>query len=144
MPSLVDMFKGVPSSANSICNLHFFPFQFCGSSSLAFMAALIARAYAPHSSWSSQRPELQLPVAVVLWHPEGCNGAHPAARFITTTNMTIFLTIAVTPTPWTSIHLITATLVYSSVIPCFFSTTNIHINQMLRMNTLWKTENFRQ
>jgi len=34
----------VPFCANSICNLHFFPFQFCGSAIFAFIAALIARA----------------------------------------------------------------------------------------------------
>jgi hypothetical protein len=69
-----------------------FPFPVCGSSISAFIAALIARACAPHSSRSSQRPEPQLPVAVVLWQPEGCSGAHPAARFTTIATTAIFFT----------------------------------------------------
>ena len=54
---------------------------------------------------SSQRPELQLPVAVVLWHPEGCNGAHPATMFATNAIITIFFIVSDTITSCLSVHL---------------------------------------
>jgi hypothetical protein len=88
-PLLVDTFNAVPSCANSICSLHFLPFQRCGSAILSSIATLIPRACAPHQSRSSQRPELQLPIAEVVWHHEGCNGVQPDARLTTTASMNI-------------------------------------------------------
>jgi len=124
LPSLVDMFKAAPFCANSICNLHFFPFQFCGSASFAFIAALIARACEPHSSRSSQLPEPQLPSAVALWHPEGCNGAQPIARLAINASIDILIAIRFALTPCSLIRLISSyTLRYCSVITGAFSTT---------------------